>query len=256
MKKIVLSACAIVLATIGFSQTAVNFNLNDCQGNNHDLYTELDAGKVVVITWVMPCSACIGVASSVANTVQGYATSDPGRVVFYLVDDYANTACNTLTSWASTNSITTDAIFSNTGISMTDYGTAGMQKTVILGGTSHMVFYNQVGAVTVSTMQTAINNALLTGIAVNPSIIGGMDLFPNPVNGNASTLNYSLTQNSDVNIDIYNTLGEKVKSVTIAKQTIGKHESAIDLTGFSNGTYIIKLTAGESSQTTKFVVAN
>jgi hypothetical protein len=44
--------------------------------------------------------------------------------------------------------------------------------------------------------------------------------------------------------------------MTIAKQTIGKHESTIDLTGFSNGSYFIKLTAGESTQTTKFVLAN
>ena len=38
------------LASVG--QTAVNFNTSDCNSNTHDLFTELNTGKVIVLTWV------------------------------------------------------------------------------------------------------------------------------------------------------------------------------------------------------------
>jgi hypothetical protein len=257
MKKLLLIASVGLSSIVGFSQTAVNFNCNDCAGNNHDLFTELAAGKVIVITWVMPCGACIGVASSVSNTVQGYASSNPGQVKFYLVDDYSNTNCSTLNSWASTNSISTDANFSNASISMTDYGSTGMQKTIVLGGPNHDVWDDEIGAVNVTSLQNAINAAITAvGIATHDNSISGINLFPNPVKGNQATLGYSLTQNSDVTIDIYNTLGEKVKSMSIEKQTIGKHEAAIDLAAFTNGVYFIKLNTNTSSQTVRFVLTN
>ena len=241
-----------------FAQTAVNFNCNDCAATNHDLFTELNAGKVIVITWVMPCNACIPVALTVSNTVLGYASSNPGIVKFYLTDDYADTPCNTITSWATTNAITTNAVFSNALVSMADYGGPGssMQKTVVLGGPNHTVYFNVNGTVSVGALQTAINTALLLSVNENSNSLAAINLFPNPVNGNAAVLNYSLTQNADVTIDIFNVLGSKVKSILVAKQTIGKHETELDFTGFNNGIYFVRLNNGGTAQTVKFILEN
>ena len=255
MKNLVLSIVTIFTVLSASAQTATNFNCNDCSATNHDLFTELNAGKVIVITWVMPCGACIASASTASNTVQGYASSNPGTVKFYLSDDYGTTSCSTLNSWASTNSITADAVFSNSAVSMADYGSAGMPKTVVIGP-DHTVYYNQNGAVSASAIQAAINNALAVGITESNNTISTVSLFPNPVNGNTTVLNYSLTQNSDVTVDIYNMLGENVKSNIVQDQTAGKHATAIDLAGLSNGVYFIRLGAGEAAQTVKFIIAN
>lgn len=256
MKKPVLVLAALFIASFANAQTATNFNCNDCAATNHDLFSELDAGKVVVITWVMPCGACITPAATASATVAGYAASDPGRVKFYLVDDYGNTSCNSLSSWASTNSITADAMFSNSAISMSDYGTDGMPKTVVIGGTSHTVFYNQNGTVNAGNIQTAINSALATGITENTTAFTSVNLFPNPVTGTSTTLSYVLKTNSNVTIDIYNTLGAKIKTVFVENQMSGKQETPIDMSTFGNGVYFIRLQAGESVQTTKFIVAD
>src|SRR5688572_17237395 len=157
MKKLLFTLFAVLAITFGCAQTATDWTVNDCAGNPHTLFSELDAGKVVVITWVMPCGACIAPASTAANTVTGFGNPN---VIFYLVDDYGNTNCASMNSWASVNSITANAKFTNAAIDMTDYGTAGMPKTVVLGGTSHTVFYNVNGAVSQSALQTAISNAL------------------------------------------------------------------------------------------------
>ena len=197
MKKILLSATAGLFTILGFGQTtATDFTANDCSGNSHTLFTELDAGKVIVLTWVMPCITCIPVASTAATTVQGYASSNPGRVKFYLVDDYADDACSVLTDWASTNSISPNAVFSDAKIKTSDYGGFGgeMQKTIVLGGTNHTVFYNLNGAITTAPLQTAINNALAaSGIVNNNDVILGLSLYPSPASV-ASKLTYTLTK--------------------------------------------------------------
>ena len=258
MKNFILASFIGLAAQFGFAQTtATNFTCNDCSSNSHTLFTELEAGKVVVITWVMPCSACIPVASTAANTALGYSSSNPGRVKFYLVDDHADTPCGTLSSWATTNSITTDAVFSNALVSMADYGGPGtsMQKTVVLGGANHTVFYNVNGAVTAGALQTAITNALAatTGIINNSTIITGLNVFPNPALVNTK-ITYTLTKATNVSIDLMNILGEKVNTFSVGTQAPGKQEYQINTESLGEGIYFIKLNAGEATQAVKFTV--
>ncbi len=255
MKKSLLFFTALFASVLVSAQTtAVNFTCNDCAGASHTLFTELDAGKVIVITWVMPCGACIAGASTAAATVQGYASSNPGVVKFYLVDDYANTACHTLDSWASTNSITSNAECSDAVISMSDYGISGMPKTIVLGGTSHTVFYNQSGTPVVSDLQTAINSAIAaTGIIENNKVNAGLTLFPNPA-VNSAKLKYTLSKQASVNIDIVNVTGEKIISVSLGVQAAGKQEYDINLESLSSGIYFAKLYEGETSESVKLTV--
>lgn len=238
------------------AQTATNFNCNDCSSVNHDLFTELDAGKVIIMCWVMPCGSCIAPSLNCATISQSYASSHPGRVKFYLVDDSGNTPCGTLNSWASTNGITYDASFSNNTIRMTDYGINGMPKIVVLGGTSHTVFFNQNNTFDYHDLQIAVDNALLaTSITENTPAFSAVNLFPNPAKSSSTVLSYSLTKNADVTIDVYNTVGAKVKSIAVGNELTGKHEITLDLSSFSNGVYFISLAAGESSHAIKFIVA-
>lgn len=253
MKKIILFAL-IAISLSGFSQTATNFNLNDCSGTNHNLFAELDAGKVVVIAWPMPCGSCIAPCVSAYTEVQNYTSTYPGRVLYYLVDDYGNTTCTTLTNWGNTNGITGVPVFSNAAISMSDYGTNGMPKIVVLGGPTHDVLFNQNNGLNVTNFNNAIMAGLTTGISANVKGDFKLNLFPNPSSTNKTTVSYSLTQSSEVNFEIYNTLGAKVKSVSFEKQALGKHEAILDFETLPNGVYFIKLNAGDSSQLLKFTI--
>src|ERR1035437_9794087 len=101
MKKTLLSVLIGIAANLSFAQTATDFTVNDCAGSSHHLFAELDAGTVIVLTWVMPCSQCIPGAATAAATSKKYSTSYPDRVKFYLVDDpTGGYVCSTLTSWA------------------------------------------------------------------------------------------------------------------------------------------------------------
>ncbi|MCE3259316.1 MAG: hypothetical protein K0S12_957 [Bacteroidetes bacterium] len=253
MKQLLLSLSLLTIAFSGNAQTATNFTTSDCSGTSHDLFTELDAGKVVVITWVMPCSSCIAPAVAAQNAVNSFSASNPGQVVHYIADDYANSSCTTVGNWCTTNSLAPDAKFSSTSVSMSGYGAAGMPKIVVLGGTSHTVYYNQNGSSnSQSGIQSAITNALaITGVKESASNAISISASPNPVN-NELTIRFSSALTENVTIEIYNVLGKKVSSV----ESTLKNEVKIDTEHLANGTYFAKVNSKGSAETVKFIVAH
>jgi hypothetical protein len=258
MKKLLLIFIAsIASAALSAQTTATNFTCNDCSGTSHTLFTELDAGKVIVLTWVMPCGSCIAGASTAATTVQhNYASSNPGIVKFYLADDLANTPCATLTGWANTNQISADAFFSDAVIKMADYGASGMPKTIVIGGINHTVFYNQSGTPVSSALKAAIDNALSTntaGIIENNNVKMGLTIFPNPALNNAK-IKYTLTKPSEVSLEVMDLLGKKIKTVSLGTQPAGNQEYLIDLESLNNGIYFTRLNAGKTSEIVEVTV--
>jgi hypothetical protein len=239
------------------STLVINFNCNDCSGNNHDLFTELDEGKIIVIAWVMPCGGCVNPAKTAYNKVQTYSTSNPSQVFFYLVDDYANTSCSSLTGWASANSMPNAVVFSNATIDMSDYGTDGMPKIVVLGGSDHKIYYNVNTFSDGIGVQAAIDSALSEstfGIAELSTNNFQLSVSPNPSNKKEVSLSYSLSETQDVTIEIINPIGEKVETFLFKQQPKGNNQQQLDVSELSSGIYIVKLSAGNRVDEMKIVV--
>lgn len=257
MKKILLIAFTGIISSLGIAQTiATNFNVKDCSGASHDLFTDLNSGKVVAIAFVMPCGSCIGPSLSAYNEVKNFATSNPGRVVFYLADDDGGTNCTTLTSWANTNGITGIPVISNTAVKEADYGSGGMPKIIVIAGTKHEVIFTQNGGLNVTNFDNAIKQGLATGIIENSKADFNLHLFPNPSTTGKTTITYTIPESSDVTFEVYNTLGVRVKNSNLEKQVAGQHETQIDLESLSNGAYFIRLKIGESAQIVKFTISH
>ncbi len=146
----------------GIGTPAVDFTVMDCAGATHNLFNELDNNKIIVIAWVMPCSTCITDPLAASNIVNNYASSHPGRVKFYLVDDYANTPCNGLDGWALAYGFSNITTFSHSDISMSGYGVDGMPKIVVLGGSNHRVYYNE------NESSIGVNAAIVQALTDNP----------------------------------------------------------------------------------------
>ena len=172
-------------AATGNAQTAVDFTALDCNGTSHTLFTELDAGKVVVIAWVMPCGACVDGAKASRDAAESFALSHPGKVLFYLVEDMGNSSCASLATWATANGIDPSLItsFDNAGniIKMVDYGSVGMPKVVVVGNASHHVYYNKINSATndLAGITDAINIAL-SPAGLDDKNMESLSIFPNP----------------------------------------------------------------------------
>ncbi|MFZ4402114.1 MAG: T9SS type A sorting domain-containing protein [Bacteroidales bacterium] len=258
MKKIIFIIATVISSVLVTAQIAPNFNSNDCNGTNYDLYAQLDAGKVIVVCWVMPCSSCISGAKTSYNVVQSFQTSNPNKVFYYLCDDYGDTPCASINSWANSNSIPASASslrFSNSAISMSNYGSIGMPKITVIGGSSHSIFYNVNGTVVGTELQTAISNALnANGVEENDNITSEIKIFSNPVNSNLN-LSFSIEIQSLVTIEMYDILGKKVYS-NAEKFNKGLNKMDINTNKLNNGIYFIKLSDTYRSRTLKFNVSH
>lgn len=251
MKKLLLSVLLILGISNMKAQTAIDFTANDCLGTSHTLFSECDAGKVVVLCWVMPCGACVSGALTCNNVCASFSSN----VSFYLCDDLGNTNCTSLSSWATSNNITPTAKFSSASISMTDYGTTGMPKAVVIGGPNHTVFYNANNSFNSTALQNAINQALTaTGIKEQSLNVNSMHIYPSPTNDNA-TVKFNLTKNSEVSIDLFNLEGKLIQNVYLGTSISGENSVRLNFASYPAGMYLIKLSEGGKSQYSNVVVS-
>lgn len=255
-----LLTLALTLGSLAMTaQNAVDFTSNDCAGNSHNLFSELNSGKVIVIAWVMPCGACAAASQTAYSVVQSYASSNPGQVLMYVVDDAGNTSCSTLNNWVNTNSMPNVTTFSNSVIDMTDYGTAGMPKIVVVGGGyGHELYFNanNSAANNATGIQNAIDSALVdvTGITNPTNTTSSISLFPNPALG-SSVLTITAAQPSKANVEVYNTLGEKVLSVFDGTLQQGENRLNINTEGLAAGNYFVRITEGDLIREERLTIA-
>ncbi|HLG04097.1 MAG TPA: T9SS type A sorting domain-containing protein [Bacteroidia bacterium] len=248
----------LALSAIGQS-TATNFNCNDCDGGSHDLFAELNSGKVIVIAWVMPCSACLGPTQTAYSVVEGYATSNPGQVFLYVADDVANTNCSSIAGWCNSNNMPNAVPFSNSSVNMSDYGSAGMPKIVVLGGGfNHTVYFNQNNSA--ANNATAINNAVTQGLAdatgINTAIATRqISLFPNPAN-EATTLSIFTSTTSKVTVEIVNALGQVVLVPFTGNIIAGENKITIATGVLSKGMYFVRIIEADRTTLQKLEITD
>ncbi len=256
MNKILYTILALIFTvTISNAQTATDFTCADCSSVNHNLFSELNSGKVIVLCWVMPCSNCINTALSTSNIVQTFHSSNPGRVFFYLCDDLANTPCATLNTWAVNNYIAYDAYFSNSVINMSDYTTSGMPKVVVLGGASHRVYYNADNVINATSLRDSITSALAaTGIEEAVNGLSDLTITPNPAINN-SKITFSLEKAATIKTELFNIEGKMIKNIFEGKLPQGENSLPLNLATLRAGIYFAKLTIGDKNKVVRLVVS-
>lgn len=254
MKKIILSLSLSFSAFVGMAQTAPDFTAVDCASNSHTLYTELSGGNVAVLVWIMPCGACVNGAKAAYNAVQSFASSHPGKVKYFLIDDVGDATCSSLLSWANTNTITAPtAIFSNAGtpINESNYGGSGMPHVMVVGPDYKILFNGLNGA---ANNLTGITNAINTGLtpaSIAETQVNKMqiELSPNPANS-LLELSFVTEDASDFQLSIVNTSGQVVVSKNLSASK-GNHKEKLDISNLPNGNYFVNI----NNQTLKFSIA-
>ncbi len=68
--------------------------------------------------------------------------------------------------------------------------------------------------------------------------------YPNPFNA-STEIAYSLTASSEVSLDVYNLLGQKVETLIDTKQNAGYHSVNWDASEYASGIYLYKLTVND-----------
>ncbi len=185
MKKTFTLVAALALATSIMAQTtALDFTANDCDGAPHNLFSELDAGNVVIVELVMMgCQPCVNAGNSLKNLVLPNV-SDPARVQLYSIGFTNSISCAQMNSWKTTNGFT-HTVFAGMSAQTTHYGGMGMPTIAVVGGgSSHAVYYGQQGHN--DSENPAILAAIETALAASVGIAEEthsklLAIQPNPV---------------------------------------------------------------------------
>jgi plastocyanin len=107
-----------------------------------------------------------------------------------------------------------------------------------------------VGTIT-ATMPTAINDQ-----KINLSTFNLYQNYPNPFNP-STVISYSIPSESQVNLTVYNSLGQQVVELVNQDQSAGAHSVVFNssvLSGLSSGIYFYRLKAGSMDKTRKMLL--
>jgi len=76
---------------------------------------------------------------------------------------------------------------------------------------------------------------------------------PNPVRSEAE-VQYTLPEAREVQLTLYNALGQKVQALVAGQQEAGRHAVRLDASKLASGLYLVRLRAGESAETRKVTI--
>jgi hypothetical protein len=109
----------------------------------------------------------------------------------------------------------------------------------------------------ITLLHNAINfargNVSVDGDPSLPALFNLAQNYPNPFNP-ATTISFDIPQRSNVVVEIFNVLGQKVQSIDRGRLDAGHHSFVLDASNLSSGVYFYKLNAGENTRTRKMTV--
>jgi len=260
MTKSIFSTIALMFVfTISKAQTiAMPFSGMDCNGNNVDLFADLDAGKAVILHFFMPsCGSCPPSAQKIQTMANSINAMHPGMVKGYAFPYQNSTTCIYAAGWVSSNNLGTLYTPMNNGAAhVAHYGGFGMPTVVVLGGADHRVMFSTQSFSTSDT--TAMRDSIIAminstaGIANLPSALNKFTVYPNPATDNIS-INLDMKETANLLIDVTDITGKQLAIISNEKQTgiVTKQFSTAALPG---GNYFVRIQVSGKMATQKLTV--
>lgn len=259
---ILLSIALMFVITISKAQTVMQLTGNDCNGNAHDLYADLDAGKAVLLHFFMPsCGACPPPAQKIQAMANHINAMHPGMVTAYAMPFNNTTTCAYTSTWCSSNGLSLYMPYDSGATQVANYGGFGMPTVVLLGGAgsgNHRIMFSTLSFSTSDTtiMRDSIMALLMssTGIADLPNGVNSFSVYPNPASDNIS-INLELKETSNLLIDVTDITGKQVAIISDEKQN-GIITKQFNTATLPNGNYFVRINANGKTATQKLTVTH
>lgn len=259
VKKITFLFSLLFTSAISNAQVPLQISGNDCNGNAHDLFAELDAGKASVIFFFMDnCGACPPPANAVQAMMNHVTDVYPGMVTGYAMPFNDTTSCATTSAWTG-NYGHLFAPYDSGGYPVAYYGGFGMPTVVLVGGsgTNKRVMFSTLSFAYSDT--TIMRDSILalfnsTGITYLPPALSSFDVYPNPANENI-TIDLNLREHSRLFIDVADLSGKQLAVIMdeIQHGLVSRKFSTLKL---SNGNYFVRLRVNEKTITQEITITH
>jgi Secretion system C-terminal sorting domain len=261
MKKLYTFLIFVGMSLVASSQmTAMDFNRNDCNGNAHHLFADLDAGNVVILEYIMlNCNPCIAAGHTLEAMKTDLLAQFPGKVKSYSFGFTNAYSCSSIASWVSSNGFTSVPMDSG-NVAVSYYGGFGMPTVVILGGGSNHFVLGDADLDFMSsdtaTMAGNIRNFLSQATAVAPAMnLIDAQLYPQPANQQV-LLEMNLREAGILQITLLDFTGREIKLLYSGMTKMGTFHNTIETQALSNGVYLLRLQQGNQLLTKRLTVAH
>ena len=261
-KSIILSIALMFVFTISKAQTtAMQFSGLDCNGSSVNLFSDLDAGKYVILHFYMPsCGSCPPPAQKIRTMANNINASHPGKVKGYAFPYQNSTTCTYSSSWVSSNGLAPFYAPMDSGASqVAHYGGFGMPTVVVLGGLNHRVMFSTLSfsASDTTAMRDSILNMLngTAGIARLQNTPSVFNVYPNPA-ADLVSISTELKETANLLIDVTDIAGKQVAIISDEKQTSGMLTKQFNTAVLPNGIYFVRVNINGTTTTQRLAVAH
>lgn len=247
------------VCTISKAQTtAMQLSGVDCNGVSHDLFADLDAGKVVLLHFFMQnCGSCPPPAQKIQAMANHIMATHPGMITAYAMPFNNTTDCNSTSSWVSSNGLSLYAPFDKGAAQVAYYGGFGMPTVILLGGKDHKILFSTLSFSTSDTtiMRDKILEVLgTTAVSELPSSVASFSVFPNPANDYV-TIALNLKESAKLLVDVTDLTGKQVAVIEDENQT-GVVRKQFSTSLLPEGNYLIRLQVNGKNYTQNFCVVH
>ncbi len=254
MKKYLYLLVFVLLATKSLKSqaptTAMDFTMNDCNGNVHNLFTELDSGSVVIMEFFMlSCSPCITAGNALDPMYAKLKSTCSNKINFYHFGFTNSYTCSQITNWVTTHSYTSVPIDSG-GLQVAYYDGMGMPTIAVVAGSTHKVLYvcNANTASFVVGDTSIIADSIRAFFHCNNNTIGikntavgtaSVSLLPNPAAGKL-TISLSAKSQGAMRLDLVNMNGQRLAELVNEQLSTGSWNKTVDIPPVPPGFYFIR----------------
>lgn len=256
--KSLATASFAMLAFLGFSQTtAMDFSGQDCNGNNVDLFADLDAGKAVMLIFYMPnCGSCPPAASKMQTMANNINTTHPGLVKAYSFPYQNSTPCSYSSSWVVNNNLPLFAPMDSGATQVAYYGGFGMPTVVLLGGDNRDVLFvtQDFNTSDTTTMRDLILNTFTAGLNEQTTITD-LSVYPNPTT-DFINVGFNMNSGAEGYIELTDLSGKQVIGLSKESMEKGLVEKKINVSSLPAGNYMLQIHIDGSTVTQKVNVAH
>ena len=223
-------------AQISMAQSpAMDFTMNDCNGNMHNLFSELDQNRVIILEFFMlNCTPCITAGHEVEPLYNQLNSQYNNHLSFYHFGYDDTYTCQQISDWVTTNGFNSTP-FDSGAYQAAYYGGFGMPTIVVVAGSNHGVIYSSVGY------------TLGDSSFIHTSVINYFAAHPTGINPITNELEFGITISSEHGVFHVFSNAEitKVEVISIEGKILKTFEgpdsnSEISFAGLANGLYIIK----------------
>jgi hypothetical protein len=217
------------------AQTAEDFAQYDCDGNYHELYQELDSGKIVVMEFIMNCQLCIDAGNLLEIVLSQFDQQHPGVIRFYQFSYSSLLGCSDMYLFRDTNNFHS-IVFEENGHQLNHYGGFGMPTVGVAAGADHKDIYSHVGFFSGDTAQlgTALRNYFATISVSETEFEKYFIVYPNPA---SDRIFISSKAAEDVPFRITDMSGRTLINGCTNKMT----SCSFDISSLPNGIYCLNM---------------